>query len=318
MINKLTILQQSFLAEPKIRAIAALAIGVLTFGFVPILIRLGESEISATAVIFHRLWIPTIILGLWNGLFNVRKGLDADFNRWQGLNPRTLKLLLGSGICFGLAQQIWAISLTQTSVANSALLHNFTPLFTILGGWLFFTQKFDRQFIIGMIIAIIGSIVLGVDDFLYGTNKIQGDGIALVSALFFAIYFLLIEQLRNQFSATTIIFYCCLIGTIVVFPFLLINQERFLPSSLNGWLTVFGLAFTQLLIHLLIAYTLKWLSSGIVTVILLLEPIMSAILAGIIFAETLDFWNILAFPIIFLGIYLATTSKSGIKDEASI
>ncbi len=314
---KLTQFQSDFLADAKMKAIVALALGVLTFGFVPILIRLGESEISATAVIFHRLWIPTIILGLWNGLLNAGKPFNTGFKGLQGVNRRTLTLLLASGICFGLAQQIWAISLTQTSVANSALLHNFTPLFTILAGWLFFTQRFDRRFIIGMIIAIIGSIILGINDFLYDSGKIHGDAIALGSALFFAIYFLFIEQLRNQFKATTIIFYCCAIGTVTVLPFLLITQEAFLPSSLSGWLTVLGLAFTQLVVHLLIAYTLKWLSSGLVTVILLLDPILGAILAWVIFAEALDFWNILAFPIILLGIYLATTSESVTKDEAS-
>ncbi len=318
MVNKLTISARSFLDESNRKAIVALVIGLLIFGFVPILIRLGENEISASAVIFHRLWIATIILGLWDRFLNHKKDSDEDLGKWQGFNSRTIKLLLGSGICLGLAQQIWAISLTQTSIANSALLHNFTPLFTILGGWLFFTQKFDLQFIIGMIIAVIGSIVLGLDDLIYATSKIQGDIIALGSALFFAIYFLLIEQLRNEFSATKIIFYCCLIATIVVFPFILIDQEGFIPSSLSGWLSVLSLAFTQLLVHLLIAYSLKWLSSGIITVILLFEPILSAILARIIFGEVLDFWNILAFPIIVMGIYLATISDSSIKDEIDL
>ncbi|HAC65792.1 MAG TPA: hypothetical protein DCF68_20245 [Cyanothece sp. UBA12306] len=111
MINKLTIFQQSFLAEPKMRAIAAL----LTFAFVPILLRLGENEISPTAVIFHRLWIAAIPLGL----HQLRSKYLA--NQPQVYNNQTLGLLVGGGICFGTTQLIWAWSITQTSIEGTSV-----------------------------------------------------------------------------------------------------------------------------------------------------------------------------------------------------
>ncbi len=187
-----------------------------------------------------------------------------------------------------------------------------------LGGWLVFAQSFDRRFLIGTIVAIIGSMILGLDDFIYEVNQIQGDTIALISAFFFAVYFLLIEQIRNRLKVITIMFYYCAIGIVLSLPFLLISKETILPSSLSGWLTVICLATTLLFINYFIIYSLKWLSSGLVTVVLLLEPILSAILAWAIFSEALDFWNMLAFPVVLLGIYLATTSQLVIKDESLI
>lgn len=314
MIDKLTIIQQSFFAEPKKRAIAALAIAVTTYGFIPILVRLAENEISPAAVIFHRLWIAALMLGVWNGVVGLRR---KSFDLLKVRTHKTLGLLLGCSICFAATQLLWAWSLAQTSVANSALLHNFTPLFVTLGGWLLFAQNFDRRFIIGTIVAITGSIILGLDDFLYEANQIQGDTIALISSLFLAFYLLLLEQIGNQFEIVTIVFYYCAIATLTIVPFLPISQQPILPSSLSGWLTILCLAFFILLTYLLTTYSIKFLSSGMVAVIILIEPVLSAILAWGIFSETLDFWNLVAFPVILFGIYLATTSKSVIKDEKS-
>ncbi len=315
MIDKLTRFQQSFFAEPKKRALAVLASGVFALSFMPILVRLGEREISPTAVIFDRFWICTIILGLWNGLLTVRHKRPKDVANQYLYSNRTLGLLLGGGICFTAGQLIWAWSLTQTSIANSSLLHSFIPLFATLGGWLFFAQNFDRRFIIGMIVAIIGSIILGFDDLLYQTDKIQGDTIALISTLFFTTYLLLVERIRDHFKLVTIIFYYCAIGIVMLIPFVLISNEPILPSSLSGWLVLIGLAVNLLLVYITTAYTLKWLSSALVTVVLLIDPVLSVILAWVIFSEALDFWNLVAFLVVLFGIYLVTTSESVIKDK---
>ncbi|MBO1352002.1 MAG: EamA family transporter [Hormoscilla sp. GUM202] len=49
---------------------------------------------------------------------------------------------------------------------------------------------------------------------------------------------------------------------------------------------------------------------GPVGVALLLDPILTAILAWAIFSEQLDLYNLLAFPIVLLGVYLATDSQT--------
>ncbi len=104
MTNQLITFKESVFADPKKRAIAALAIAVIIFSFIPILVKFGENEISSTAVIFHRFWIAAIIQGLWNGALSLRR---KNLNLFQVGTNHTLKLLLGSGICFAVTQLLW-------------------------------------------------------------------------------------------------------------------------------------------------------------------------------------------------------------------
>lgn len=226
-IDKLAFFPEiSGFSHPKIKAIAVLVLGVLTFSCAPVLVKLGESEISPTAVMFDRFLLATVIFGLWNVWLKMRdKFGKARAKNPPAYTPRTLGLLLGGSICFAATQLLWAWSLTQTSIANSSLLHNFTPLFVTIGGWLLFARNFNRSFIIGTSVTIIGSIVLGLDDIVYEIDNINGDFIALLSAFFFAIYFLLLEEVRNFFTLESLIFCYCTMGTIAIVPFLAIGQD---------------------------------------------------------------------------------------------
>ncbi|MEC4986429.1 MAG: DMT family transporter [Oscillatoria sp. PMC 1068.18] len=316
MTDKLTVFSENFFANPKTKAIAALAIAVPVLSCVPILVKLDENEISPTAIIFHRLWIAAFILGLWNILLSIKhKSLNPDSQQFPDTSL-TLGLFFGAGVCFTGTQVIWAWSLTQTSIANSALLHSFTPLFSISVGWLLFSQNFDRRFIIGAIVTIIGSALLGFDDFLYDVEKIKGDSLALFSAFLWAAYLLLVEQIRNQFNPITTLMFCCLFGTISLIPIVLISQEAIFPSSIISWLTLIALAVTTCLVMGISIYVLKWISSSFIAMAFLFNPVLAGIFAWIFFSEKLDLYNLLAFLISLLGISLALTSKSAMKKEA--
>ncbi|CAD5951710.1 hypothetical protein PCC9214_02597 [Planktothrix tepida] len=65
---------------------------------------------------------------------------------------------------------------------------------------------------------------------------------------------------------------------------------------------------------ILLFIALFCLSFGFVTVFLLLEPVITAILAWIIFAEHLGIVNCLAFILILLGIYIAKTGQGAEKS----
>ncbi|NES83570.1 MAG: EamA family transporter [Moorea sp. SIO2B7] len=77
-----------------------------------------------------------------------------------------LLLLILALIC-GAYQLFWVWSLTQTSVANSEVMHCLAPLFITLIGWSLFGQQFDRKFLIGMTIAITCAISLNIDSRLF-------------------------------------------------------------------------------------------------------------------------------------------------------
>lgn len=292
----------------------ALVVALTALSFTAILIKLSVIEISPNATIFHRLWIATIALWLWESLNNRQlSNQTAEIEILPNNQPNTYRqsgLLVLMAIALTASVACWAWSLTQTSVANSTVLRNLTPLFTSIGGWLFLNLKFDRQFLTGMILALLGAIVIGWDDLQVGT-EIWGDSVALLSACLYAIYLLIVEYLRNSLNTTTILLWRCTLGTFLAFPLIFLTEEAFLPHSPTGWLIVILLALVcQLVGQGLLIYCLKQFSSGFIAIFLLLQPVVATVLAWGIFAESLSLLNALAFCFVLGGIFIAQSSDS--------
>ncbi|MEM9538315.1 MAG: DMT family transporter [Cyanobacteria bacterium P01_E01_bin.42] len=281
-----------------------------------IFIKLSEREISPNALAFHRFWISTIIFALWNQFNSLgQKKPDEQSQECESPTSYPLLLLFGVGVSTSISLYCWVWSLTWSGAANATLLRNFTPVFTILGGWLLFGRQFDRQFLMGSAIAIGGAIGIGLNDWQISVNTLQGDALALLCAVFYSGTLLIIEQLRNQFETTTIMLWRCAVATVLSLPIMLITAERIFPYSIVGWFAVVAFAIVcQVLGQGLLAYCLKQLSSGFIGITLLLEPLITAYFAWVIFAENLSIFNGVAFIIVLLGIYLAKSSSSIVKE----
>jgi drug/metabolite transporter (DMT)-like permease len=315
--------------SPTVKALVSLFIALVALSFAAIFIRLSELEIGSNATIFNRLWIATLFFGLWNSIkkiqaeesknlsssaFNLNRRYFSFFRDTAhqptiGYNSPTqqdLGLLILMGVASSISIILWSWSLTQTSVANSTVLRNLTPVFTTLWGWLLLKQSFDIQFLAGMAIAFVGAVAIGISDFSVSVEQIIGDGAALLAAMLYSIYLLSIEQLRSRFSTATILLWRCALGTVITLPIALLTDPQIFPHTLSGWMAVISLALIcQVLGQGLLAQSLNQLSSGFVATTLLLEPAISAFIAWLLFSEKLTLLNWIAFFVVLAGVYLA-------------
>ena len=325
-----------------------LILGLIAPSSTAIFIKLSIREISAEATVFNRLWIATLAFTGLNWLqreqppsavsesktesdHTAQNSGAADHSsaevtgQQQKLPWATINLLLALGFVHLVGRYLWTWSLTSTTAANGAMLANMPPLFTALGGWLFLGQRFDRRFLSGLAIAVIGAITLAIGDWiqpkeaLFGTSALLGDGAALLSSVFYAASFLLVEKLRQRLSTSRILVWRCAIGLLLATPIVWAIDSTIFPISTMGWIAVIGLALiSEVTGHGLIVYSLKHFSSTFVTIVLLLEPAPVAAIAWLWFGEFLDPLNILGFFLITLGIYLAKTGTgaTGSKNNS--
>ncbi|MEB3164673.1 MAG: DMT family transporter [Prochlorothrix sp.] len=319
--------------------LVTLCVALLSVSFAPIFIRLSEEDLGPNGTVFNRMLIFSVVFGVGRFLQSYRQfqddrtlggvtqqGLEAED---PGLEvaivtgrdreaPITLGqwvLLVMVGLVAVTTLVLWAMSLQYTSVAKSMLLNNLTPVFTTLGGWLFLRQRFGWKFLLGMVIALGGALALGLEDFTGAAEgNLLGDCYALLSAVFLGAYFLVVEQLRYRFSATTILLWRCAIGSCLLMPLVWFTEGQLFPTTLSAWLAVIGLGLvSEGLGQRLLAECMKSLSSSFISIFLLLEPIISALLAWAIFAERLSSSTWVGFAVILSGIYLA---KSGPGETA--
>ena len=306
-----------------------LAIALLGIACASILLVFAEKELSPYAATFNRLSMATLIFLIWHVS---RLFLRAGPETIQGSKTESSKslflfslpnlldigLMVLSSIAFASSLSLWAWSLTQTSIANSTLLNNMMPIFTTLGAWLFLRESFTPKFLLGMAIAVLGAILIGLKD-LQVTHGLIGDEAALGAAMLSAINILSVEQLRKRFETSWIMLWTSFVGSLFVLLIVLALHEQLFPRTMIGWAAVISLAaISQALGQGLLTYSLKVFSAGFVSVSMLAIPFIAAALATVIFDQRLTWFNGFAFGIVLLGIYIAISSQFSKTNTATV
>lgn len=301
---------QTFTAGQSYISLGLLVLGIVAIGFAPIFISWSNHEISPAATTFNRLWISSAFFGTWNLVSLIRRHkLSSDPSLINNLYTLpTWGLFFLVGIIFAARQLFWAKSLTHTSVASSvAIICALLPPLTAMGRWIFFRHRVKQQFVVGTIISITGAIAISFQDFSVSSNELQGDLFSLMSAILFPFYLLLMEKLLTEFETKTLVFWYCTIGALTTLPILLITGNALFPLSWQGWFSVISLALIcQVIGQGLIAYSLNSLSSSIVAVTMLLQPVISTVFAWLVLGDEVGFIKGIACLIVLIGIYLCT------------
>jgi drug/metabolite transporter (DMT)-like permease len=319
MTTKQELGQQQLSKTSALIGTASLFVALIPISLAPVLVKLCEREIGANAVAFHRAWIATIVFGFLSGFeaFQIQKSGEQPIEH-KPLTRRELVLLFLMATAGATYSILWAWSVTKTSIANVALLSNMNSLFVGLAGYLLFGRRFDKRFIIGMLMAVGGAIAFELNKTQFATDQMLGDALALLTAIFIATYLMLVERLRNRFSTATIMLWRCGATTAFLLPILPLLENRLLPYTAMGWFfIIFQALFCQVFGQALVAYSLSQLSSGVVAVTLLFEPVVASFFAWLIFNEKVSSFDGITFVFILLGIYLAQSSQSAIKPTNS-
>lgn len=281
------------------RALFALFIGAAAIAFSPIFVRLSELGPSATA--FYRVFFALPALWIWM-LFN--HSIDGKYRQPSSAGDY-IRLTL-AGLFFACDLAVWHWSVTLTTVANSTLLANAAPIFVTFGAFFLFGERFSKVFFVGLVCTLIGVIVLMSNSLGVGQRNLLGDFLGVTTAIFYAAYILTVGRLRSEFSTTTIMIWSGFVSCLVLVPVTMLSGESFVAKSLVGWSILLCLAlFSQAGGQSLIAYSLAHLPTALGSVGLLIQPVLAALIAWIIFAEALGGLQLIGGIVVLVGIYLA-------------
>ena len=275
-------------------ALPALLLGATFIALSPIFVRIAD--VGPTASAFWRVALAAPLL--WP-LVAFSGKPPPDRSSWS--------LLAAAGLAFAGDLAFWHWSIKFTSVANSTLLANLASLFVTLAMWIFWRQAPSRTFLVGLVAALAGIVLLVRTSLGFSATGLLGDAFGVVTALFYAGYILAVKGLRDRGAATLqLMAITTTITALILFPIALASGEPLLPQSAVGWLKLLGLAWIS---HSagqgLIAYSLAHLPAAFSSVSLLFQPVMAAVFAWLVLAEPLVPVQIAGGVVVLLGIYLA-------------
>ncbi len=282
-------------------AILALLVGAIATAFAPILVRLSELGPSPTAFYRFLLAIPLY----WVMVLAV-PGRSLRVRPEKPHGSRVYLLMVMAGAFFAGDMSAWHYSIVMTTVANASLLLNVTPVFVVLGGWLLFRTRVTGTFMIGLATAMAGVAVLSGASLALSRTHVLGDLLGVVTAMFYAAYQLTVERLRRRFSTITIMLYAMPVSAIVTLMVTLVSGETMVVMTPAGWAVLVALAVgPQVLGQGLIAWALAHLPASFVSVSLLVQPIVAATVAWVLFDERIGVQQAVGAITVLTGIVIA-------------
>lgn len=283
-------------------ALVALFAGAVSIGAAPILVRLAD--VAPVASAFWRVALAVPVLWAWEGVRSrrARAGATAD-------GPLPVLGLVLVGVLFAADLALWHLSILWTTVANATLLANLAPVFVVLAGFVFFSQRFAGRFLAGLVLAVAGAAALIGASAEVGARdhrRLAGDALGLATAVCYAGYIIAVARVRARAATASVMLWSSVATAGVLLPLALLAPGPFWPSGADGWLVLMALALvTQVAGQGLIVYALAHLPAAFGSVGLLAQPVVAAGLAWLLFAEALGPLELAGAGLVLAGIAMA-------------
>lgn len=269
---------QRTMNRPPINPYLVLLIGVISVSTSAILVKLSSAPAPITAM--YRL-VFSVLLMLPFVMGNVRKEITTITRR-----DFTYSAIAGVFLAFHFI--LWFESLEYTSVASSVVLVTLQPIFAFIGTFLFYKERFTTAALITSAMAIAGSIVISWGDFRIDGMALFGDFLALMGAVMVTGYFLFGQTVRRNTSLLAYTFVVYGISSITLILYNLMLRNPFFTYPTSDWIMFLLLAIVPTLLgHSLFNWALKWLSTSVISMSILFEPIGASILAWLILDESI-------------------------------
>lgn len=274
--------------------------GVLA-GFAPIFVRL--TDVGPVSSGFWRVALAVPVIALGAALS--RRGGVAQ----APLSRQDKRVLVLAGLFFAADLALWHWTISLTTVANASLLPNLNPVFVAAFGFMFLGHRFNRAFLTSLALAAGGvALLLGASAEIGGT-RVTGDMIGIATATMYAGFFLTVGHIRQRVPTLTVMLWVTSITSVALLPAALLSGGAFLPAGAEGWAALFGLALVnQVIAQGLISFSLGHLSAAFSAVAILIQPVVAAIVAWHLFAESLGPMEIAGAAAVLSAIALARRS----------
>lgn len=286
-------------------AYVALAIGIVSLSFSAMFIRWANAPGPVTA--FYRLFFS---------IFLLLPFFIPRIKTTPALRSGAILFPLLAGVFTACDLALWTASLSFTTASNATLLGNTAPLWVALGTWLILRQKLSAGFWRGLTITLLGAAVIMGTDFLLHPRFGVGDAMATFTGFFYGGYFLFTEKSRSRFDPVSHIWLAGVGASLSLFVVNSILQHPLTGYPAQTWLVFLSTAVvSQLIGYLSLAYALGHLPASVVSPTMILQPILTTLLAIPLLGEIPTIWQGIGGGIALVGIFIVNQSHNRSQND---
>jgi len=222
----------------------------------------------------------------------------------------------------------WFTSLSLTTVAASTVLVTLGPVWTAIIGTRMGIERLSGRQWLGIAVSLAGALVIGLGDASGApdtgdpgatpvaarpTQPLLGDLLALAGGILAAVYRLLARAAQRAGLSTgeyAAVAYGA--GGLTLLPWALLGSAGFVSGRSGAfWLWLALLAIVpQLIGHTSANWAVRWFSPTLVSMLILFEPVVSSIMAWLLFNERIGWAVWLGGAMVLAGVVLAGRKQS--------
>lgn len=237
-------------------------------------------------------------------------------------------LLLFAASLFGITlnQGFFVMGLSYTTPIDASVVASLTPIITMILAAFIQKEPMTSKKVIGVFMGLSGALMLilngadGTSGSLSG-NRVVGDLFCLIAEVSFAIYYVAFKGLISRYTPVTLMKWMFLFSTICCLPIGGAGVLSIPFASLDGaiyfdlFFVIFGATFLS---YMLVSVGQKRLRPTVVSMYNYIQPIVASLLAIWWGMDSFDLKKGFAILLVFLGVYVVTTSKSRAQVEAEM
>ncbi len=245
------------------------------WGFLAIALKVAVQEVDPKTIVWFRFFVAFILLAGWQ----------------LGRNPSSFKILIKPPVLlvFAALAISWnylgfMLGIERTTPSNAQLFIQTGPIMLAVAGFAVFKEKINRYQIIGFTIAIIGLSFFYSDQLsaFFESKKNYNEGVLFVisGAVAWAIYAVLQKKLVLKHPVQNLNLFLFGLPTVLYLPF--IHLEPLFQLHWTWWLLLFFLGANTFIAYTCLAQALKFTEANKVSVIIIINPIITFITMGIL------------------------------------
>ena len=277
-----------------------------------LILLLAMVSVSSTSLVIRSVaTVPALVLAFWR-MFTA-SGMLWSYSvvRPAGkLSSVNKKRIIFAGIFLGCHFACFFLGVRNTSIANATLLGCMAPIFTVFIS-IFQKKKINKMTYVGLVIALVGGGIIQSGDISLNNANLFGNSIALLSALFIAITFVLAEQIRQETDNVAYGRSLFFVASITVLLIATMAGDSILDFKAGDipWFLFLGLV-PSIFGHNLLNYAVKYITPTAVSSVPLGEPIIASIFGLLLFGEVIPIGALLGGPVVLIGVYIIINNQA--------
>jgi drug/metabolite transporter (DMT)-like permease len=253
-------------------------ITALFWGVLAIALKVADPLASPTTIVWLRFVVAFSVLACWQAFKE-----PESFKILA--RPPILLIVATIALCWNYIG--FMLGLHFTTPGNAQLFIQVGPILLAVVGLTLYKEPIGRFQVIGFILAVAGLVVFYKDQLNnsgHGINYTKGILLTLSAAVAWAVYASLQKKLVSKYTPHTLNLFLFGLPVIVYLPF--INLAPLLHLQWYWWPLLVFLGLNTLFAYIYVAAALKYTDASKVSIILILNPLITFILMGVL--EALD------------------------------